>query len=178
MPLIKIENLCKNYMMGKMELKVLKEINLEIEKNEFVSIVGPSGSGKSTIMNILGCLDVPTSGKYLLDGIDVFQSFNLLPKLTALDNVALPLIYRRIPVKEQQERAAGALEMVGLADRLHHRPTELSGGQQQRVAIARAIAGNPPIILADEPTGNLDSHSNGYTAGSSQCRNYPDHDYP
>ena len=178
MNMIKTENICKSYLMGKNELQVLKNVSFEIKQKEFVSIIGPSGSGKSTLMNIIGCLDVPTSGKYYLDGIDVsemaaseqadirnkkigfvFQSFNLLPKLTALENVMLPLIYRRVPEKEQIERARMALERVGLDDRRLHRPNELSGGQQQRVAIARAIAGNPPIILADEPTGNLDSKS-------------------
>lgn len=178
MSLIKTENICKSYIMGQYELKVLKNVTFEIKSGEFVSIVGPSGSGKSTLMNIIGCLDVPSSGRYLLDGIDVsgmnaseqadirnnkigfvFQSFNLLPKLTALENVMLPLIYRRVSEKEQRERALLALEKVGLGDRSLHRPNELSGGQQQRVAIARAIAGDPPIILADEPTGNLDSKS-------------------
>lgn len=178
MALIEIENLCKSYVMGEIELEVLKHVNLNIEVNEFVSIVGPSGSGKSTLMNILGCLDTPTKGRYRLDGIDVgsmngrklaeirnrkigfvFQRFNLLPRLTALENVELPMVYRGVQSREQRERAVGALEMVGLGDRLHHRPAELSGGQQQRVAIARAIVGSPPIILADEPTGNLDSTS-------------------
>lgn len=178
MTIMRTENICKSYLMGKNELKVLKNVTFNIERGEFVSIVGPSGSGKSTLMNIIGCLDVPTSGKYYLDGIDasemasseqadirnrkigfVFQSFNLLPKLTALENVMLPLIYRRVPEKEQKERALLALQKVGLGDRSLHRPNELSGGQQQRVAIARAIAGDPPIILADEPTGNLDSKS-------------------
>ncbi|MDI6704840.1 MAG: ABC transporter ATP-binding protein [Bacillota bacterium] len=176
--MIEIENLCKSYVMGEIELEVLKHINLNIEANEFVSIVGPSGSGKSTLMNILGCLDTPTQGKYRLDGIDVgsmhgrklaelrnrkigfvFQSFNLLPRLTALENVELPMVYRGAQSREQREKAVSALEMVGLGDRLHHRPAELSGGQQQRVAIARAIVGEPAIILADEPTGNLDSAS-------------------
>lgn len=178
MTMIRTDNICKSYFMGQQELKVLKNITFEIQRKEFVSIVGPSGSGKSTLMNIIGCLDVPSSGKYFLDGIDVsemnaseqaeirnkkigfvFQSFNLLPKLTALENVMLPLIYRRVSEKEQHERALMALERVGLGDRSKHRPNELSGGQQQRVAIARAIAGDPPIILADEPTGNLDSKS-------------------
>jgi putative ABC transport system ATP-binding protein len=178
MPLIGIEGLSKSYMMGKIELRVLNNINLTIQEGEFVSIVGPSGSGKSTLMNILGCLDTPTKGRYYLDGTDVaslsggrlaeirnkkigfvFQSFNLLPRLTAMENVELPLIYRGMQSKEQRERAVGALEMVGLGDRTNHRPSELSGGQQQRVAIARAVVGNPPIILADEPTGNLDSVS-------------------
>ena len=178
MTLIKTDGICKNYTMGNYELKVLRDVSIEIKRQEFVSIVGPSGSGKSTLMNIIGCLDVPTSGVYLLDGIDVsemnasrqaeirnqkigfvFQSFNLLSKLTALENVMLPLIYRRVPEKEQRERARLALEKVGLSNRQRHKPNELSGGQQQRVAIARAIAGDPPIILADEPTGNLDSKS-------------------
>lgn len=178
MTLIRIENLDKTYFRGKIEVQALKNINLEIKENEFVAVVGPSGSGKSTLMNIMGCLDTPTRGRYLLDGIDVgtmdedelaeirnkkigfvFQSFNLLPQLTALENVELPLIYRRMPSRERIERAVQALEMVGLKDRLDHRPSELSGGQQQRVSIARAIAGAPSIILADEPTGNLDSNS-------------------
>jgi putative ABC transport system ATP-binding protein len=178
MTLIRIENLDKTYFRGKIEVQALKNINLEIKENEFVAVVGPSGSGKSTLMNIMGCLDTPTRGRYLLDGIDVgtmdedelaeirnkkigfvFQSFNLLPQLTALENVELPLIYRRMPSRERIERAVQALEMVGLKDRLDHRPSELSGGQQQRVSIARAIVGAPSIILADEPTGNLDSNS-------------------
>lgn len=178
MTLIRLENLDKTYFRGKIEVQALKDVNLEIKENEFVAVVGPSGSGKSTLMNIMGCLDTPTGGKYLLDGIDVgamdedelaeirnkkigfvFQSFNLLPQLTALENVELPLIYRRIPSRERIERAVQALEMVGLKDRLDHRPSELSGGQQQRVSIARAIVGAPSIILADEPTGNLDSNS-------------------
>jgi putative ABC transport system ATP-binding protein len=162
--------------MGKQPLPVLKGISLEIQKNEYVALMGPSGSGKSTLMNILGCLDTPTSGAYVLNGQDVsrmhddqladvrnieigfvFQQFNLLPRLTAAENVALPLVYAGIPRKERMERALAVLEKVGLADRSHHRPNELSGGQSQRVAIARALINNPSLILADEPTGNLDS---------------------
>jgi putative ABC transport system ATP-binding protein len=162
--------------MGKQELAVLKGINLDILKNEYVALMGPSGSGKSTLMNILGCLDSPTSGRYILNGQDVsrmldndlaevrnkeigfvFQQFNLLPRLTAAENVALPLIYSGIAKKERHERALAVLEKVQLADRWHHKPNELSGGQIQRVAIARALVNNPSIILADEPTGNLDT---------------------
>lgn len=176
--MIKISNMNKIYKMGSIELAALKGINLEVEKGEFLAIIGPSGSGKSTLMNMIGCLDTPTSGEYILDGINVskqndtelanirnrkigfiFQSFNLLPKLNAIENVELPLIYRSTPAKERYERAIEALKMVGLEERVHHRPNQLSGGQQQRVAIARAIAGAPPIILADEPTGALDSKS-------------------
>lgn len=176
MPVIHIENLRKSYYLGKQELKVLKGISLDILKNEYVALMGPSGSGKSTLMNILGCLDSPTSGKYVLNNQDVskmsddelaeirnkeigfvFQQFNLLPRLSAAENVALPLIYNGTPKKERIERALLMLERVGLADRSHHRPNELSGGQNQRVAIARALINNPAIILADEPTGNLDS---------------------
>jgi len=156
----------------------LDNISLSIKQHEFVSIVGPSGSGKSTLMNMIGCLDVPTSGEYRLDGMEVsgltddqlafirnhkigfvFQGFNLIQKLNALENVELPLIYQGIPTRERYERSVEALKLVGLEDRAHHRPAELSGGQQQRVAIARALVGNPQIILADEPTGNLDSKS-------------------
>jgi len=168
----------KLYRMGAIEVVALKDVNLEIERGEFVAIIGPSGSGKSTLMNMIGCLDTPTSGEYILDGINVstlndnqlaeirnlkigfiFQGFNLLPKLNALENVELPLIYRGVPSKERYEKCVEALKMVGLEDRIHHRPNQLSGGQQQRVAIARAIAGTPPILLADEPTGALDSKS-------------------
>lgn len=164
--------------MGDFELEVLKGIDLRVKPKEFVAIVGPSGSGKSTLMNMLGCLDTPTSGEYFLDGKEVsrlndnklaeirnfkigfiFQGFNLLSKLTALENVELPLIYQGVSKSEVQERSIKALERVGLAERLHHKPSELSGGQQQRVAIARALVSNPPMILADEPTGNLDSKS-------------------
>ncbi|MEO7315989.1 MAG: ABC transporter ATP-binding protein [Ginsengibacter sp.] len=174
--IIQLENIQKSYYLGKQELKVLKGITLEIFKNEYVALMGPSGSGKSTLMNILGCLDSPTGGKYILNGknagqmIDddlaeirnkeigfVFQQFNLLPRLTAAENVALPLIYNGTPKKIRNEQALEMLNRVGLADRSHHKPNELSGGQNQRVAIARALVNNPSIILADEPTGNLDS---------------------
>ena len=162
--------------MGKMELKVLKGISLEIFKNEYVALMGPSGSGKSTLMNLLGCLDSPTGGRYILNGKDVskmpdddlaevrnkeigfvFQQFNLLPRLTAAENVALPLIYNGTSKKARTEMSLEMLDRVGLSDRSHHKPNELSGGQNQRVAIARALVNNPSIILADEPTGNLDS---------------------
>lgn len=162
--------------MGKQSVQVLKGLSLDIMRNEYVALMGPSGSGKSTLMNILGCLDTPTSGKYILNGKDVskipdddlaevrnkeigfvFQQFNLLPRLTAAENVALPLIYAGISKKERIERAKEALSKVGLADRSHHKSNELSGGQIQRVAIARALVNNPSILLADEPTGNLDS---------------------
>ncbi|MDN4070655.1 ABC transporter ATP-binding protein [Paenibacillus vini] len=157
-------------------MPVLKDVSFQIHQGEFVAIIGPSGSGKSTLMNMLGCLDVANEGIYLLDGQDVkklsdnklavirnekigfiFQQFNLLPKLTAFENVELPLIYRNVPYKERKKAIEESLRLVGLADRMHHKPSELSGGQQQRVAIARAIAGNPPLLLADEPTGALDS---------------------
>lgn len=176
--LIDIKQIRKVYKMGDFELEVLKGIDLRVKPKEFVAIVGPSGSGKSTLMNMLGCLDTPTSGEYFLDGKEVsrlndnklaeirnfkigfiFQGFNLLSKLTALENVELPLIYQGVSKSEVQERSIKALERVGLAERLHHKPSELSGGQQQRVAIARALVSNPPMILADEPTGNLDSKS-------------------
>jgi putative ABC transport system ATP-binding protein len=162
--------------MGKQALPVLKGVSLDIYKNEYVALMGPSGSGKSTLMNILGCLDTPTSGLYVLNAQDVsrmtddaladvrnieigfvFQQFNLLPRLTAVENVALPLVYAGVPRKERFERAMAVLEKVSLADRSHHRPNELSGGQSQRVAIARALINNPSLILADEPTGNLDT---------------------
>ena len=162
--------------MGDTEVKALNDVNIKINAKEFVSIVGPSGSGKSTLMNMIGCLDVPTSGSYILDGKEVsqmkdnelaeirnckigfvFQKFNLLQKLSALENVELPLIYQGLNAKEVRKRAIEALESVGLQDRMHHRPNELSGGQQQRVAIARALVTKPPVILADEPTGALDS---------------------
>ncbi|MFC5467566.1 ABC transporter ATP-binding protein [Cohnella suwonensis] len=174
--LIRIQNLSKTYKMGGETLKALDEVILTVNKGDFLAIVGPSGSGKSTLMNVIGCLDSPTSGEYWLDGEEVsklkenkladirnrkigfiFQGFNLLAKMTAIENVELPLIYRGIPAKQRREFAAEALRKVGLEERLHHRPTELSGGQQQRVAIARALAGNPPILLADEPTGALDT---------------------
>ncbi|MEP7166050.1 MAG: ABC transporter ATP-binding protein [Ferruginibacter sp.] len=174
--IIHLENIRKSYFLGKQELPVLKGITLDIFKNEYVALMGPSGSGKSTLMNILGCLDSPTGGSYILNGKDVsrmpdddlaavrnkeigfvFQQFNLLPRLTAAENVALPLIYSGVPKKERVERATAVLEKVKLEDRMHHKPNELSGGQCQRVAIARALINNPAIILADEPTGNLDS---------------------
>jgi putative ABC transport system ATP-binding protein len=176
LPVIHLEDLRKSYYLGKQELPVLKGINLDIEKNDFVALMGPSGSGKSTLMNIVGCLDTLTSGKYILNGKDVsqmqdndlaeirnqeigfvFQQFNLLPRLSALENVALPLIYAGVTKKERNERAMEMLGKVNLADRYHHKSNELSGGQIQRVAIARALVNNPSIILADEPTGNLDS---------------------
>lgn len=162
--------------MGRQELQVLKNISLNIQKNEYVALMGPSGSGKSTLMNILGCLDTPTGGDYYLNGHQVskmldndlaeirnkeigfvFQQFNLLPRLSAVENVALPLIYSGVPKKQRMEKAMAVLEQVDLADRSHHRPNELSGGQCQRVAIARALVNNPSLVLADEPTGNLDS---------------------
>jgi len=175
-PIIELEDIKKNYYLGKQELKVLKGISLQVSKKEYVALMGPSGSGKSTLMNILGCLDSPTSGRYILNGEDVskmeddgladvrnkeigfvFQQFNLLPRLTAAENVALPLIYNGTSKKIRTELALEMLDRVGLADRSHHKPNELSGGQNQRVAIARALVNNPSIILADEPTGNLDS---------------------
>ena len=174
--IIHLENIRKSYFLGKQELPVLKGISLDIYKNEYVALMGPSGSGKSTLMNILGCLDSPTGGSYVLNGKDVsrmpdddlaavrnkeigfvFQQFNLLPRLTAAENVALPLIYGGVHKKERIERAEAVLVKVKLDDRMHHKPNELSGGQCQRVAIARALINNPAIILADEPTGNLDS---------------------
>jgi putative ABC transport system ATP-binding protein len=174
--IIHLKEITKNYYLGKQVIEVLKGITLDILKNEYVALMGPSGSGKSTLMNILGCLDTPTSGSYVLNGKDVshmpdndladvrnkeigfvFQQFNLLPRLTAAENVALPLVYAGMPKKQRLERARHVLEQVSLADRSHHRPNELSGGQNQRVAIARALVNDPSIILADEPTGNLDS---------------------
>ena len=174
--IIHLENIRKSYYLGKQELPVLKGVTLDVFKNEYVALMGPSGSGKSTLMNILGCLDSPTGGRYILNGKDVsrmpdddlaavrnkeigfvFQQFNLLPRLTAAENVALPLIYSGIPKKERMERAEAVLGKVKLLDRMHHKPNELSGGQCQRVAIARALINDPAIILADEPTGNLDS---------------------
>ncbi len=175
-PILHLEDIRKSYFLGKQELQVLRGISMDIFKNEYVALMGPSGSGKSTLMNILGCLDSPTGGRYVLNGKDVsrmsdddlasvrnkeigfvFQQFNLLPRLTAAENVALPLIYSGVGKVERAERAAAVLKKVKLDDRMHHKPNELSGGQCQRVAIARALINNPSIILADEPTGNLDS---------------------
>jgi putative ABC transport system ATP-binding protein len=174
--IIHLEAIRKSYYMGKNELPVLKGISLDISKNEYVALMGPSGSGKSTLMNIIGCLDTPTGGKYILNGQDVsgmedndlaevrnkeigfvFQQFNLLPRLTALENVALPLIYAGMGKRARREKAMHVMDMVSLTDRSHHKPNELSGGQCQRVAIARALVNDPSLILADEPTGNLDS---------------------
>lgn len=174
--MIDLKNIYKIYKLGENEVFALNDVSLHIDRHEFVSIIGPSGSGKSTLMNILGCLDVPSKGTYTLDGklvagkTDdelaeirnnmigfVFQGFNLLPKLSAIENVELPLIYKNVPAAERKKLAKEALEKVGLGERINHKPTELSGGQQQRVAIARALVTNPPIILGDEPTGNLDS---------------------
>lgn len=178
MPLIDVRNVYKIYNPGENEVHALDGVSLSIEREEFVAIVGQSGSGKSTLMNMLGLLDSPTSGEYYLDGEDVscltdnqqsdirnrqigfiFQGFNLIPSLTAQANVELPLVYRGMPAEERHELAVKSLERVGLSHRMNHRPAEMSGGQQQRVAIARAIAARPPVILADEPTGNLDSRS-------------------
>ena len=177
-PLIKLENVWKIYQLGKVELTVLKEMNLEINRGSFVSIIGPSGSGKSTLLNIIGCLDIPTKGKIFLDGQDiqklsedelakirgkkigfVFQQFNLLSNLTAIENVVLPMVFQKIPEEKRFGRAKKLLEMVGLGERIFHKPAELSGGEQQRVAIARALANNPEMLITDEPTGNLDSKS-------------------
>lgn len=174
--IIQLENIRKSYYMGKNVLEVLKGVSLDIFKNEYVALMGPSGSGKSTLMNILGCLDTPTAGKYVLNGSDVskmednalaevrnkeigfvFQQFNLLPRLTALENVALPLVYAGVSKKLRLEKAMHVLSLVNLTERSHHKPNELSGGQSQRVAIARALVNDPSIILADEPTGNLDT---------------------
>lgn len=174
--IIHLEAILKSYIMGKHQLQVLKGISLDIFKNEYVALMGPSGSGKSTLMNILGCLDTPSAGKYVLNNHDVsklednalaeirnkeigfvFQQFNLLPRLTALENVALPLVYAGLGKRQRNEKAMHMLERVNLGDRAHHKPNELSGGQSQRVAIARALVNDPSIILADEPTGNLDT---------------------
>ena len=176
--ILQMRDICKDYPMGKTVTHVLKNVDLDVSEGDYLAIMGPSGSGKTTLMNLIGCLDVPTSGSYLLgereitkcsgkelaevrnkEIVFVFQSFHLLPKLTALDNVALPLLYGGVKKAERQERARAALETVGLADRLDHRPDQLSGGQCQRVAIARAIVGKPRLLLADEPTGALDSAS-------------------
>lgn len=175
-PLIQLKNIHKSYPLDGFDLEILKGINLEIAAGEFVAIMGPSGSGKSTLMNILGCLDTPTSGEYILDGENiehlsgdqlaeirnrkigfVFQGFNLLSRTSAIENVELPMVYAGVPDKDREERAAKALDSVGLHEPMHHQPNQLSGGQQQRVAIARAIVNEAPIIFADEPTGNLDT---------------------
>ena len=176
MPILELKDICKDYQQGREPVRVLKNINLTVEKGDYLAIMGPSGSGKTTLMNIIGCLDVPTSGSYILEGRDlkdlsdddlaevrnkhigfVFQSFHLLPKMEAVDNVALPLLYADVPLKERRARAEEALKVVGLGDRIHFLPNQLSGGQCQRVAIARAIVGNPQLLLADEPTGALDT---------------------
>lgn len=176
--LLELKKIYKNYIQGTMEVPVLKDINLCVEEGEYVAIMGPSGSGKSTLMNIIGCIDKPTSGTYLLDDVEiekckdkelsevrnqkigfVFQNFNLLPRQSALDNVALPLQYAKVPIKKRKQKAKEMLEMVDLADRVSFKPTQLSGGQKQRVAIARAMVADPKILLADEPTGALDSKS-------------------
>lgn len=176
--MIEVKNICKSYFLGHEEVHALKNITFTVESGDFAAIIGPSGSGKSTLMNVLGCLTVPDSGEYHIDDIDVchatdnklaeirnqkigfvFQSFNLLPRLNAIENVELPLIYRGLKSKQIHQKSMQAMELVDLSDRIHHKPQELSGGQQQRVAIARAIIGEPEIILADEPTGNLDSKS-------------------
>ena len=175
-PTLRIDQVVKTYVMGSQEVNALRGVSLDIQKNEYVAIMGPSGSGKSTLMNVIGCLDTPSSGEYLLEGIPVaqrnedelaeirngkigfvFQTFNLIPRADIFHNVELPLIYGGVPREERRIMACSALERVGLADRMSHRPNELSGGQRQRVAIARALVFNPSIILADEPTGNLDS---------------------
>ncbi len=173
---IEIHDIVKNYQVGSQIVRALRSVSVDILRNEYVAIMGPSGSGKSTLMNLLGCLDTPTSGSYILNGTDVskmeddylaeirnkeigfvFQTFNLLPRYTALENVTLPLIYAGMPKIDREKQAIETLEQVGLGDRMHHKPNELSGGQRQRVAIARALINKPSIILADEPTGNLDS---------------------
>ena len=178
MAILKLTDICKDYQQGKEPLRVLKDVSLTVEKGDYLAIMGPSGSGKTTLMNIIGCLDVPTSGSYELDGKDlqdmnddalaeirnkyigfVFQSFHLLPKMDALDNVALPLLYAGVSLKERRERAAEALKAVGLEERMHFFPNQMSGGQCQRVAIARAMVGKPALLLADEPTGALDTKS-------------------
>ena len=176
MPILRLTDICKDYQQGKEPVRVLKNINLTVEAGDYIAIMGPSGSGKTTLMNLIGCLDVPTSGQFELNGQDlkdldedalaeirnkhlgfVFQSFHLMPKMTALDNVALPLLYADVPLRERRERAAQALQAVGLGERMEFYPNQLSGGQCQRVAIARAMVGKPRLLLADEPTGALDT---------------------
>ena len=178
MAILELTDICKDYQQGKEPVRVLKNINMTVEKGDYLAIMGPSGSGKTTLMNIIGCLDVPTAGTYRLNGRDVgkmnkdelaeirnemlgfiFQQYNLLPKLSLLENVEVPLVYAGIPLAERKRRATASLERVGLGDKLKNKPNQLSGGQQQRVSIARALAGNPAVILADEPTGALDSHT-------------------
>ena len=178
MEVLRLTDICKDYQQGKEPVRVLKNVSMTVQKGDYLAIMGPSGSGKTTLMNLIGCLDVPTSGSYVLNGKDlkdlsddeladirsryigfVFQSFHLLPKMDALDNVALPLLYRGVPLKERRERAAEALKAVGLEERIHFFPNQLSGGQCQRVAIARAMVGQPALLLADEPTGALDTRS-------------------
>ena len=176
--IVQLENVCKDYLQGREPVHVLHDVTMTVEQGEYIAIMGPSGSGKTTLMNVLGCLDVPTSGTYMLEGQDigsmsddaladvrnqsigfVFQNFHLLPKMTALDNVALPLLYRGVSLKDRRTRAEAALKLMGLGERMDFYPNQLSGGQQQRVAIARAIVGNPKLLLADEPTGALDTAS-------------------
>jgi putative ABC transport system ATP-binding protein len=177
-PMIQLENVTKTYWMGEQKVPVLKGVSLNVGEGEFVAVMGPSGSGKSTLMNILGCLDVPTTGRYVLDGVDVtdrdadalartrnttigfvFQQFNLLARTTAVENVELPLLYAGVPAQVRRQRAEEALSRVGLSERFEHQPHQLSGGQQQRVALARALVGRPRLLFADEPTGNLDSEN-------------------